>query len=328
MEDGILFRYLRREVTPSEAARIAEWRESDPAAQERLDELSRLIAAADRRARQFSAGRRPGAREIVRLADAKMADATVRAPRCRSRMRTLAWTTLAAAAGLAAVAAASHALLQGGRGAQQLRAQEFRTGESEMTTVQLDDGTVVRLAPETTMRIDGGVARRHVQLDGRAFFAVAPMSGRPFVVQTPAGAARVLGTRFDISTHRDTLSLVVVEGRVAVSGRDGREVEVAAGEMARVAEGRTMPRAKVNEAATVVEWMGNFLVFQSDPLGDAAKEIERRYGVRVVIEDSALANETVSAWFVDQRIDEVVQVICLTVRATCSQKNGVVRISR
>lgn len=333
MEDETLFHYLRREVTPSEAARIAEWCEADPTNRQRLDQLSRLIAAADRRSQRFTTGRPPGAREIVRLADATLTDTSVGRRHDRSRPQTFTWIVMATAAVAATVVLASQALLDRGRDATDLRAEEFRTGPTEMTTVQLDDGTVVRLAPETTLRLERGVAvpsvrERRVWLDGRAFFAIAHVPARPFVVATPAGVARVIGTRFDISANRDSLSLVVVEGRVALSGRDGREIEVSAKEMARVAEGRTTPRVRVEDPAAIVNWTGEFLVFQSDPLREAAAEIERRYGVGIVIDDAALAGETISAWFVDRDVEEVVRVICLIVRATCSIEDDVVRISR
>lgn len=339
MDDEILYRYLRRDVTPSEAASVAERVAADPAVRQRLDELARLVEAADRRARRTATGTPPSARTIVRLSEVSpdlyaipaAGEARPSATWAGRRLSTgravaAALTTLAAA--IAFIMIAGGDLLHRPPAGPEFRVREFRTGAAEMTTVQLDDGTVVRIAPATTLRIEASAAERRVALDGRAFFAVAPMPDRPFVIETPAGAARVLGTRFDIRAEGDSLDVVVVEGRVAVSGHDGREVEVIAGERARVAGGRTAPHGPVDDVAGLIAWTGDFLVFQAEPLHAAAFELQYRYGVRIMIEDPDLAGETVSAWFVDQEFHEIVNVLCLVVRATCSIQGDVVRITR
>src|SRR5262249_8427857 len=107
------------------------------------------------------------------------------------------------------------------------------TGANELATVELRDGSVVRLAPSSRLRLS---STRGVELSGRAFFAVARMPGRPFIVRTRFGAAQALSTRFEVATRTDDVKLLVVEGRVALSGPSTR-VEVAAGETSAVGHG-------------------------------------------------------------------------------------------
>jgi hypothetical protein len=66
---------------------------------------------------------------------------------------------------------------------------------------------------------------------GRAFFEVAP---GPFVVDTPRGAVRVLGTAFEVDLSGDDLAVAVARGRVRVG-----EVEVGPGQALR--DGRVGP---------------------------------------------------------------------------------------
>ncbi|MQA92446.1 MAG: hypothetical protein GEU90_19835 [Gemmatimonas sp.] len=60
------------------------------------------------------------------------------------------------------------------------------TGAGEAVTVKLGDGTIVRLAPESRLRMMGQTGRREVWMDSRAFFAVTKVEDRPFVVRTHA----------------------------------------------------------------------------------------------------------------------------------------------
>src|SRR5690606_13338431 len=110
---------------------------------------------------------------------------------------------------------------------------EIITGMSESTTIRLGDGTIVRLGPESRLRVVGDRDRREVWMEGRAFFAVARDEARPFHVRTPAGDAVVLGTRFDLEA-RDDLRVLVVEGAVRL-GADGKELDIESSQLGTIA---------------------------------------------------------------------------------------------
>ena len=114
-------------------------------------------------------------------------------------------------------------------------ASEVVTGANELATVKLGEGTVVRLAPSSRLRVLAGRGRS-VALEGRAFFAVQRMAQYPLLVRTAAGDARVLGTRFELATDDGGLRLRVVEGRVALS-TSREQAEVAAGQETTIKNG-------------------------------------------------------------------------------------------
>jgi transmembrane sensor len=205
---------------------------------------------------------------------------------------------------------------------------DITTGSAEMTTLQLGDGSVVRLAPSTRLRVTQSDSTRDVRLDGKAYFVVAKMPGRPFVVRTALGNARVLGTRFELATHERDLRLVVVEGRVALSAGT-EKVEVRGGQQGGVRGEKLIAPTSVANAERMEQWVGKFLVFQSTPVRDVAREIERVYGMRVVISDSVLAGRTVTATFTDQPVARVLEDLCSVVSARCdSRPNEVVMFRR
>ncbi|HEY2165410.1 MAG TPA: FecR family protein [Gemmatimonadaceae bacterium] len=197
----------------------------------------------------------------------------------------------------------------------------YSTGPSEMATVQLSDGSVVRLAPNSRLAFVPRAASREATLEGRAFFSVAKIPGRPFRVHTRLGEATVLGTRFELATDSSELRLLVVSGRVGLSGAVN-QLEVHAGESSGVRNGTVAEPKRLSNAATMGEWVGKFLAFQSTPMREVAREIEETYGIRMVPEDSAVANRTVTGTFVDRDARYVIDAVCLVVNAQCSNRAG------
>ncbi|MQA91875.1 MAG: DUF4974 domain-containing protein [Gemmatimonas sp.] len=206
-----------------------------------------------------------------------------------------------------------------GSGEISLGSGEIVTGATERTTVKLGDGTIVRLAPSSRLRISGVPNSREVWLDGRAYFAVTKQSGTPFRVRTHAGDAVVLGTRFDLRAHHNDLQLLVVEGAVNVAAA-GTTVDVTASQLASVSEAEGAVQTTVDETymAAELSWMGDFLVFENTPLSQAARELSAHFGVTFEVLDTTLARQTVRGSFTEESLDEVVGVVCRAVSAHCS----------
>lgn len=206
-------------------------------------------------------------------------------------------------------------------------AMEVRTRLGEMATVRLDDGSVVRLAPESRLRFTGGQDLQKVELDGQAFFVVAPQGERVFSVTTRLGETHVLGTRFEVRARDDSLRVVVVEGRVAVAvGED--EFEVGDGQMMLTAANTKPAVVSVDNVSPLLGWMDSWLVFQRTPLAQVAKDVSQRYGRHVDVIDQELARRTITASFGDEPFEDVVTVICRIVQATCMLEDSIVTISR
>jgi ferric-dicitrate binding protein FerR (iron transport regulator) len=198
-----------------------------------------------------------------------------------------------------------------------LGADRFVTQADETATLSLDDGTVVRLAPGTQLRLLKSTSAREVWLEGRAYFAVAEMSGVPFRIRSARGETTVLGTEFDLDDRGRELRMFVIKGRVALEA-SGERVEVAAGQMSRVFEDGRVAVLDVENARASLDWVGDLLVFQAAPMRQVAAEIGAHYGRTVVIADTVVANRVVTAWFSGRPFDDVIAVVCRVVEAHCS----------
>jgi transmembrane sensor len=307
--DELICRSLKGCTSAAEEASLRAWRLRSTANELRYHELATLLAEAEAVLAAEPVPRRPPLAALL--------GASTRAagpPPVRGRL----WWWAAPAA--VAAAAAVLLLFVAPRNSPppfSLQAGDFITGATEMATAVLSDGTVVRLAPGSRLRIPGGTGGREVVLDGRAYFAVTEVPGHPFRVRTRAGEALVLGTRFEVRVLNDDLRLIVLEGRVALEA-GGRTVEVGAGEMSLVTNGATTAAVKVDNLDPLVEWLKRFIVFQATPLHDAAREIERAYGVPVAVTDSLLARETITGWYADSSFEEVLIIVCAVLQARCS----------
>ena len=316
--DEIIDREQRGEASPAELQELTEWRRASIANEHEYRRLVRMLGVT-RTLVSSLRSEPPSAASVLgrRRDDAQSAQA--------SRARWIPWLIAVGAA--AAGVVAGFVLPRASAPAPSWGVADVATGAAEMTTVQLGDGSVVRLAPASRLRVIASDSAREVTLDGRAFFVVAKMPARPFVVHTAAGNARVLGTRFELATQEHDLKLVVVEGRVALTTSAGH-VEVGAGEQSGVRDRQTIAPTPVANADRMEQWVGKFLVFQSTPVRDAAREVERMYGVRIVVADSVISKRTVTATFTDQTATQVLDVICSVVNAQCESKPGEVVISR
>lgn len=204
---------------------------------------------------------------------------------------------------------------------------EIITGDGEMAMITMQDGSSIRLGPQSRLRLRDDAQSRVAWLDGRAFFGITSDPSRPFLVRTEHGQATVLGTRFEVRHEEVEFRVLVVEGSVQVCS-DGGAAEVRAGQMSQTRSGEAPSVSAVDNVYAELEWMGNALVFQATPLGLAKREIELRYGVNIVLEPPSLADLTVTANLTNLQIDDVAMILCEIIGAHCSIDDETIRMKR
>jgi transmembrane sensor len=316
--DALIERVLSGAASDIELRRLAVWRQASPSNEECFARAERLATAA--RSLRFTGAvgpPRPAAADIVARVHASRRETA-------ARHRAIRWTAGGVAAAAVLVVAIGGLALRDNGGWEPA---EITTGTTELATVKLADGTVVRLAPSSRLRVLAG-RTREVALEGRAFFAVTKVAGQPFRVHTAGATANVLGTRFELTADENEVRLTVVEGRVSLAAAE-QTVEVGAGEAGGVRGGALIQPEPIRDvAAGTPAWLGNFLAFQSTPLRDAVREIERAFDVRVILGDSALAGATLTVSFTDRPAADVMGVVCAVLAAECSWSGSAVTMTR
>ncbi|GAB3879060.1 FecR domain-containing protein [Hymenobacter segetis] len=182
------------------------------------------------------------------------------------------------------------------------------TPAGRQQTIRLPDGSLVTLAPQSQLRypVRFSETSREVYLEGEAFFEVSKNPHRPFRVHSGTWVTQVLGTKFNVSAVRGASQTAVslVEGQVQVNDDHGQYL-LAPGQqlLGDHATGRIYRQAF--NKARVTAWRSNKLVFQNEKLADAASQIERLYGVKLVFADPATAEIRLWATFNNEPLTAV-----------------------
>jgi len=182
-------------------------------------------------------------------------------------------------------------------------AQRYATAAGRRAVLTLEDGTIVTLAPQTTLHVSPGFGgtTRDVTLSGEAYFSVTRHGGAPFIVHTGNVTTRVLGTTFDVRHHAadSAVRIAVIDGKVEVLGHRG-PVVLSKAMVATVTDSTTYTES-TTDLHPYTEWTNGKLVFKNVPVSTMLAALGRWYGYQFRLADSVLASERVTARF---RVDE------------------------
>ena len=218
---------------------------------------------------------------------------------------------------------------------QLLTARRMTTRHDKEFWVTLDDGSLVHLNYNTRLIYPEKFGRgdRNVILEGEAYFMVAKDKSRPFVVHTPDGSIRVLGTEFNVNTRindngndnvndnvnggRYRTEVVLVKGSVSVTPAKGKEQMMKPGEQCKISN--TQCVIENVDVAPYVAWNTGTFVFDNCPLETAMKVLSHWYGFEVVYLNEAIKKERITGDFdryvkPDQLLDAISKSSGLTMR--------------
>jgi ferric-dicitrate binding protein FerR (iron transport regulator) len=155
---------------------------------------------------------------------------------------------------------------------------ELIAGKSERTQFFLPDSTEVVLNAVTTLRYKhrSWNQEREVALEGEAFFKVR--KGSSFKVTTRIGVVNVLGTQFNVRVRGDHLEVSCYQGKVAVGVRQ-QNAFLTPG-MILIANDSLMSTRTVG-VGSLPTWLNRESSFESMPLQEVIRELERQYGIQV-----------------------------------------------
>lgn len=292
-------------------------RNGDAAAEAALrDAFQAWLGADPRHEAAFAEAERLWGR--LELPTRRLADAENRRLRAVRRHRPL--RSLAAAAGL--IILLGTGLMWRDDIAVRLQS-DYTTSIGGRTPVDLADGSRITLNTNTAIAVDMADDVRHVRLfRGEAWFDVAPDAGRPFTVDTPMGAVRVTGTRFNLRIADGKTDVSLAEGRVNLtSNMPGEALILAPGQSARLtAAGISHPEPFDRTAVTA--WLRGQFVFYDTPLSSVVAEINRYRPGRIVIAKDALRDLKVSGVFRTDDTDAALRAITDTLPLGATRITG------
>ena len=190
--------------------------------------------------------------------------------------------------------------------------ETFATANRERAELRLSDGTRIRLAPASHIRVaaDFGDQERVVYLDGQGYFEVAHDVNRPFTVYAGKTIARDLGTEFAVRNYSEdrAVQVVVRKGAVAMSGV-GR---LNAGDVGRLEIDGTSSLTRGVAVDSLLTWLDGRLVFHDAPLTTVLAELRRWHDVDVHLADPALGTLPFTGVLTDASFRSSIRLVAAT----------------
>lgn len=158
------------------------------------------------------------------------------------------------------------------------------TTNGETYRVRLPDKTEVWLNAASQLKYPASFTNdteRRVELQGEAYFQVTKDKNHPFIVSTNQQQIKVLGTHFNVRGYaNEPIKTTLVEGSVQVSNPMSAKVLKPGQQSTLFANGNFVvgPSDMVLDLA----WKNNEFMFESEPIENVMKMVERWYNVEVV----------------------------------------------
>jgi transmembrane sensor len=176
------------------------------------------------------------------------------------------------------------------------------TGIAQTRNIELEDGSLVTLAPNSAVAVSYTPGERQVRLlSGEAYFAVRPNPAQPFRVEARTVRVTVLGTSFDVELASRSVGVAVNKGVVRVENmgqpEGDRSEQLTAGQSIRISSDGTPVRRGSQPADTAGAWRRGQLVMEDGPLGLAVEQLDRYFDGAIMLAGTSLADRPVTGIF-------------------------------
>ncbi len=183
--------------------------------------------------------------------------------------------------------------------------EHYVSAPADIRTLTLSDGSSVTLSGASNASIAISETERRVDLQsGYALFDVTHDENRPFVVHTPQGDIRVLGTSFVVRVADSEVRTTVLRGSVSgAAQRDGLFARRSEAVTARANQEIVLRKGEAELVAISTEavprrlaWRDNMLAFDGETLNEAIAQVSQQTGWRFELEDPSLGDMRVGGY--------------------------------
>jgi transmembrane sensor len=207
----------------------------------------------------------------------------------------------------------------------------YQTGTSEIKSIELSDGSVIRLNENSSLTIaSGSGGDMSANLSGQAYFDIVSNTDRRFEVLTSESIISVLGTSFDVNTLRATgnVTVAVSEGKVTFRSNSVASEKILTENMVGYYEKMS---GNIYEERTDIynylSWLHGNIVFNNTPIDQVLHQLERIFDITNELDDSELSSLRLTANFNRGSLENVLNTISEGLNINYTINNGIVRWS-
>lgn len=208
----------------------------------------------------------------------------------------------------------------------QLLYDHYHSGSGSIRVISLQDGTKITLNANSTVRVLRGLFSgddREVWIDGEGFFEVQRNPDRArFVVHTTNFDVVVLGTKFNVNNRRGKSEVVLAEGKIELVKNEHPPLVMTPGDKVRVSPGDETFEQSVLQDHRYEAWRNSMLVFENTPLSEVTQIILDHYSVKLVINDSTLANRLFTGTLPNNDLDVILLALSTAYNVDVDRKGS------
>ncbi len=192
--------------------------------------------------------------------------------------------------------------------------------KGSISEMLLPDGSQIFLNSGSTIKYsaDGTNGMREVFLTGEAWFQVARMKAKPFLVHTSCYDVKVTGTTFNVKAYEDDKEVITTLEEGSIEVKSSENLKLAEETVLKPGEQLVYNKEQKNVHVIAVNtqqytsWKDNKLVFINMSLKDLKVLLERKYGVDIKVVDQDILNYHYDGVIKNETILEVLDILKLT----------------
>ena len=199
----------------------------------------------------------------------------------------------------------------------------------------LPDGSKVILNSDSRIKYPAKFtgSTRDIEFSGEGYFEVKKDSLHPMVVRCNKNFKVVVyGTTFNIKTYNNdnNAKTTLISGSIKiVENINGKEFvrDVAPSQTYTIVENKQLATLeKEVDTKEVCQWKDGILAFNSTPLSEAAKILERWHGVQINIKNSNIQDIPITARFTTESIVQIMDLLKFSTNFKFNIKDNIVTI--
>ncbi len=212
---------------------------------------------------------------------------------------------------------------------------------SEVITIPLSDGSMVKLSPDSRIRVDAqfGKINRMVWLEGEASFDVIRKTEQPFIVKSHNVVTRVLGTVFHVKAYDydENVSVSVSSGKVTVqkTAEAPREEEAVAEMVLTPNQQAVISRKNDKIIKTLIDAPAilrqpdhyRHFTFNDTPISEVFATLEQAYGIPIAYDKEKLAKCNLTARLTEEDLFNKLDLICETIQVSYRITDGQILVN-
>ncbi len=210
--------------------------------------------------------------------------------------------------------------------------QELYVPKGAKSNIILPDSSTVKLNSDSKIifphKFTGDT--REVYIEGEGYFDVKSDSLKPMIVNTATGyEIKVLGTKFNVYSYKNepVSKTTLIEGRIDILSSNRVIAQLNDGDSFVKEEIKAIKKIADKNITNDIAWTKDMLVFNSTPMADVIKKLERWHGTRFIVKDPAIYSINLTAEYRNESLVQILEVIKFSAEIDYSIKGNIVTLS-